>query len=170
MNFCRGESTLDSTDRLEPIQLALQGHGEKIEFEGASMNVTVEARTRHHLQSVLETLYYCIPALLSVEMLDTPVIAEVRGSADSVTFCWGIIDSGPIPFEAVTKQGQEDRTANLHGLTTVGTLTVLEIAAGRGLVSLPAAIARLRSTNFRVTAALLDAALERDSKRGKPTP
>jgi len=42
------------------------------------------------------------------------------------------------------------------GLTTTGTLGVLVRAAERGLIDLPAAIARLRDTNFRVDPLLLE--------------
>jgi predicted nucleic acid-binding protein len=57
------------------------------------------------------------------------------------------------------------RAANLHGLVTIGTLTVLEAAAKQELVSLPAVIEKLRSTNFRVSRMMLDEALRRDSDR-----
>ena len=48
-----------------------------------------------------------------------------------------------------------------HGLTATGTLGVLERAAARGLVDLPAAVARLKGTNFRYRVAPLDALLAR---------
>lgn len=51
--------------------------------------------------------------------------------------------------------------ARTHGVTATGTLGVLERAAARGLVDLPAALARLKGTNFRYRAALLDALLAR---------
>jgi len=57
------------------------------------------------------------------------------------------------------------RAANLHGLTTIGTLTVLESAAKQELVSFPTAMEKLRSTNFRASRAMLDEALKRDLDR-----
>lgn len=51
--------------------------------------------------------------------------------------------------------------ASRHGLVTIGTISVLEIAAQRGLLSLPDAFDRLRQTNFRVASQLLDDALRR---------
>src|SRR5712675_534142 len=48
------------------------------------------------------------------------------------------------------------------GLSTIFTLAVLEIAAEKGLIDLPSAIARLRQTSFFVSQEILDAALERD--------
>jgi len=53
----------------------------------------------------------------------------------------------------------------MRGLTTVGTLTVLEIAAQQGLVSLPEMIEQLSGTNFRMSRTSLDEALRRDVVR-----
>lgn len=55
------------------------------------------------------------------------------------------------------------------GLTTVGTLTLLEQAAAQGLISLPEAIAKLQSTNFRISHDILQAALDRDRARHGPS-
>ncbi len=52
------------------------------------------------------------------------------------------------------------------GLFVTGTLGVLEIAAEKGLIALPAAFAALRQTSFRVSDGLLDEMLPRDRQRG----
>jgi predicted nucleic acid-binding protein len=51
------------------------------------------------------------------------------------------------------------------GLTATGTLTVLSLAAEKGLLSLPVAIAALRQTNFRGPAKLIEELLKQDEKR-----
>lgn len=48
-----------------------------------------------------------------------------------------------------------------RGLNVTGLLGVLNEAARQGLVDLPAAIARLRKTNFRVSSRLIESLLER---------
>ncbi len=53
------------------------------------------------------------------------------------------------------------KAAAARGLTIIGTLGVLEQAAGVGLIDLPTAIERLRATDFRLDHALIDAALRR---------
>jgi len=55
------------------------------------------------------------------------------------------------------------------GLFVTGTLGVLEIAAEKALISLPAAIAALRRTTFRVSEELLEAMLQRDRERSGGT-
>jgi predicted nucleic acid-binding protein len=56
-------------------------------------------------------------------------------------------------------------SARSRGLLVVGTLGVLEAAAERGLVDLPAVLSRLRRTTFRVNAKLLREMIERQRKR-----
>ncbi|MBE0541400.1 MAG: DUF3368 domain-containing protein [Verrucomicrobia bacterium] len=53
------------------------------------------------------------------------------------------------------------------GLTTIGTVGVLERAAEKELIQLPAALAKLQTTNFFVSDELLAAALARDCARKK---
>jgi len=59
----------------------------------------------------------------------------------------------------------DDRKGSLaatrQGLNTVGTITVLEFAARKGLLSLDDAFARLLKTNFRVAPRLIVEAVER---------
>jgi predicted nucleic acid-binding protein len=52
-------------------------------------------------------------------------------------------------------------------LSVVGTLGVLSSAAEKGLVDLPAAIARLRTTNFRASNELIQRALDEAAGRKK---
>ncbi|SRR6266446_1147180 len=51
------------------------------------------------------------------------------------------------------------------GLSPIFTLAVLELAAQKGLTDLPVAVAKLRQTSFFIANEILEAALERDTKR-----
>jgi len=57
--------------------------------------------------------------------------------------------------------------ANLRGLKTIGTISVLEFGAQRGLLLLEDAFARLLKTNFRIAPRLIAEALDRN--RSHPT-
>lgn len=63
----------------------------------------------------------------------------------------------------------DDRTgvaaARAQGLEVTGTLGVLELAAISGLIELPSALTRLKSTNFRYRPRLLEALLGRHRER-----
>jgi predicted nucleic acid-binding protein len=62
------------------------------------------------------------------------------------------------------------RYACALGVVTLGTLGLLEAAAARGLISLPAAIETLRRTSFFITDELIEAALRRDAERRRQQP
>jgi predicted nucleic acid-binding protein len=64
-----------------------------------------------------------------------------------------------------TRQKSALRVADERGLRITGTLGVLGEGAERGLVDLPAALDRLRKTNFRCSPALLKATLDRFTAR-----
>lgn len=61
---------------------------------------------------------------------------------------------------------REARTeAKKQGVLVIGTLGVLELGDERGLLNLPAAVAKLRATNARISSELLDGAVLRSLQR-----
>ena len=71
-----------------------------------------------------------------------------------------------IKAAAVLMDDRAGRTAAIHcGLAVIGTIGLLEQAAARGLLDLPAIMQRLRQTNARIDLKLILAALERDKVR-----
>jgi len=54
------------------------------------------------------------------------------------------------------------------GLAVMGTLRVLELAAERGLLDLPTAIAQLAATSFHLPSQLVQEMLTRDAARERP--
>jgi predicted nucleic acid-binding protein len=57
--------------------------------------------------------------------------------------------------------------ARQKGFAITGTLGVLDLAAGRGLVNLADACARLRATNFRYSPRMIETMLDQHRKRGE---
>ncbi len=71
-----------------------------------------------------------------------------------------------IHADAVLMDDRAGRNAAIQcGLAVVGTIGLLEQAAARGLIELPAAMERLRQTNARLDADLIRTALARDQAR-----
>lgn len=108
-NACRGETAVRTDARLPRLELCLDRSDGRITFDGSLVKLTTEVRSREELERVIEMYFYGLPPLLGVEMLDSPVITEVRGSMGEVTFCWGLLDSGPDSLDATTKEIQEER-------------------------------------------------------------
>jgi predicted nucleic acid-binding protein len=88
------------------------------------------------------------------------------------------IDPGEAQAIALAKELRADllliderkgrQVAQDHGLISIGTVTVLELAAERDLLHLPTALNQLRETTFYVTQSIIDAALERHSRQSSP--
>ena len=55
------------------------------------------------------------------------------------------------------------RVAKEQGFTTMGTITVLELASQQGLINLNSAFDALARTSFLIAKSLMDAALQRDA-------
>jgi predicted nucleic acid-binding protein len=51
------------------------------------------------------------------------------------------------------------------GIPTIFTIAILELAAEKRLIALPATIAKLKQTSFFIAQEILDAALDRDKQR-----
>jgi len=68
--------------------------------------------------------------------------------------------------DAVLMDDMDGRAAaRALGIPTIFTVALLELAAEKRLIDLPATIAKLQQTSFFVSQEILDAALERDRQR-----
>ena len=68
--------------------------------------------------------------------------------------------------DAVLMDDMDGRAAARRlGLPTIFTIAILELAAEKGHLELPTAIANLKQTSFFISQEILDAALERDKER-----
>lgn len=75
-----------------------------------------------------------------------------------------------IHADAVLMDDRAGRNAAIHcGLAVVGTIGLLEQAAARGLIELPATLTRLRQTNARLDPELIRVALARHQARQQKT-
>lgn len=138
---------------------------------------------------VLARLYgsIVIPREVAIELTDSGAPAAVRGWMERRPK-WIEIRSAPIPDLSLTEldageaaaislaETETDvlllidetagrREASRRGIPNTGTLGVLRRAAVEGFVNLPAALDRLRATNFRVSRTLVAELLAEDAGR-----
>jgi len=71
----------------------------------------------------------------------------------------------PLPCPYLMDDMDGRAAAKRLGVLPVFTVAILERGAEKGLIDLPAAVAKLRQTNFFVSQKILEAALERDKHR-----
>jgi predicted nucleic acid-binding protein len=68
--------------------------------------------------------------------------------------------------DAVLMDDMDGRAAARRlGIPTIFTIAILELAAEKGFVELPSALAKLKHTSFFISQGILDAALQRDKER-----
>jgi predicted nucleic acid-binding protein len=113
------------------------------------------------------------PAKVKAWAANPPAWLRIVAPAAFVPF--GRLGPGESEAIALAKQRNADvllmderdgsAVARQLGLTVAGTLGVLELAAEKGLLSLPTAIAELRRTTFRVPEKLIAEMLRRDHLR-----
>jgi predicted nucleic acid-binding protein len=82
------------------------------------------------------------------------------GEAEAIALA---LELGAVAILVDEKRGR--RVATAQGLTALSTITVLELAAERGLLRLVDAFESLKNTSFHITTAILDASLARDAAR-----
>lgn len=132
--------------------------------------------------------FVVIPSFVHQELLSPNAPAAVRAWAGAMPG-WITIQSAPHPIAAkglsaadceaitlardlnatllLTDDRRARRSAAEFGVPTMGTLGLLEAAAQRGLISLPAALEKLRTTSCFLSEDLIEAALQRDRDRQK---
>ena len=134
-------------------------------FGEVHVPVQVMQELRHpHAPSQVSNWAFTPPEWLRIQTLtDMPIDDRLDpGEACAIAL------AQQLKAEAILIDERQGRLiAKEHGLATIGTITVLELAAEQDLIDLPSAFAALRQTTFRITDVLIEAALQRDADRRK---
>ena len=104
-----------------------------------------------------------LPPWAEVEDVEIGTIPGFRGLSDTdlQVLAAGVELGAPVLLDDLAAR----TAARSLGIPVIGTLGVLELAAAKGLVSLPEMLARLKQTNIHLSERLYREALFRDAER-----
>lgn len=120
-----------------------------------------------------ELLHDAAPPAVRAWSATPPQWIEVRSATQQIeerdispTDCEAIALARELDARFLLMDDRQARAcAKRLGVVTMGTLGLLEVAAARGLLSLPTTLAKLRSTSCYLTDDLIENALQRDRER-----
>lgn len=99
------------------------------------------------------------PPWLRIESPRNPLVLDLdKGEMDAISLA---VEIGATALLIDERKGRNK--AHELGITTLGIITLLEVAAAEGMVNLQDCFAKLQQTNFRVSPQLMAAALKRIS-------
>lgn len=87
-NANTGQHSIESAEPLRPLTVIIQEEGRHVALEGNRLTVELKVESLQALTELLESVYYALPMLLSVEFADSPYIERVDGSIEGVPFRW----------------------------------------------------------------------------------
>ena len=131
--------------------------------EKTVLPASVQAELVHHgAPDVVRAWAVALPAWVEIRAATQPIEAKDLSPADREAIALAKELGAAVLL-------MDDRHARLCasalGVVTMGTVGLLELAAARELLSLPAALGRLRGTSCFLTEELIENALQRDAAR-----
>lgn len=105
-NANTGEHSIESKRPLEPIDVKIVEPERTVQMAGATLTITQSFASNQQLTSLIESLYFAVPMLLSVDFADPPIIARVDGKMGSIEFRWELA-TWKARFEITTQEKQE---------------------------------------------------------------
>lgn len=109
MNMNTGKYFAVSEIPLEPLHVVVKDSAYPlVELLGNELHVHTECSSLEELNRVIETVYYLMPVLLNVELVDPPIIDMVSGRVGDVHFQWQLAQ-WKVELETTTQDRQSNR-------------------------------------------------------------
>ena len=117
-----GRICIESQTPLKPLTYAETGSAERVELVGNLLNITKDIVSLQKLSDFIHTIYFYLPALLSVNFSDPVLISFVDGKVGDEYFRWEL-DGWRASVTYTTQDLQEERFARAwRRVSTVGKL------------------------------------------------
>lgn len=100
---------VETAARLAPVDIRVDLKDGSIHVDGPVFRIRARVESQRELEELVESYFYALPPLLSLDMLDACIFSEVRGRLGDVSFCWGLLASATESLDATTREIQEQR-------------------------------------------------------------
>lgn len=107
-NANNGHHEVESVSPLEPLEVRIEEPDQVIELKGNVFTVTKEVSTPNDLEEMINSIFFCFPILLNVDLADPPIVERVDGIISDVPFRWEL-NGWRIATQITTQTKQEDR-------------------------------------------------------------
>lgn len=107
-NANSGHHEVESVTPLEPLKVRIEEQDQLIELKGNVFSITSEVSTPHDLEVMINSIFFCFPILLNVDLGDPPIIERVEGIISDVPFRWEL-NGWKVTAQITTQKKQEDR-------------------------------------------------------------
>jgi len=106
-NANNGEHFIESTVPLHPLDVTLEAPDQVVRLEGSRLTVQQTFDSLKSVSQFIEGIYFAVPALLSVEFADPPIVERVDGVLGGVAFRWEL-ENWNARFLTTTQERQEE--------------------------------------------------------------
>lgn len=118
-NANNGVHTIESKQPLRPLKVLIEDPTGIFSIDGNVLSITKTFESLKGLQDEIEGVYFCLPILLNVTFVDTPIIERVEGSVGEHNFRWELANWN-LAADITTQELQETRVAQAwHRLPTI---------------------------------------------------
>lgn len=106
-----GRTWVSSDTPILPIDTTVEWKNLKLRLNGNKLMAIAKCNSQKDLTRLIETLYYMLPALLSIEFPEAPVVNRTGGVIGDVKFNWELAERTS-RFDVTNEDLQEKRVLN----------------------------------------------------------
>lgn len=106
-----GRTYITPAEPMARVDLTIEHSGITVRFDGNVLVLRGTFEDRRQLQDALETIYYLLPPVLTLELVDAPRVVRVTGRVGEAEFVWALLATGHA-FEVTNTERQEERLAD----------------------------------------------------------
>ena len=109
-NANTGAHTIESKMPLQPLDVTIHEPHRLVVWKGNVLSISQRFESIEKLSDTIESIYFALPMLLSVEFADPPFVERIEGTVGATRFRWQLRE-WRIDFRTTTQEHQESVVA-----------------------------------------------------------